>query len=98
MLHPLTQPPYAFKYRDKDPRAGLLPDEPYFFLRARDRLSIDAVEAYKDALKQRSDELFAAQKYDEAAEVFKQARGIQVVLSKWLDWQDDNKQHMKFPD
>lgn len=39
---------YMWKYQNVNPLAKLRPHEPYFFLRAQDQLSPEAVSAYAD--------------------------------------------------
>ena len=89
---------YIFKYRNVNPLEKLRDGEPYFFLRAQDKLSPEAVEAYSNLLKRESDKARSEGNGELADSLLKQALGVLAVVNKFMDWQDDNAQYVKMPD
>jgi hypothetical protein len=91
-----TPKDYTFKY-DKKPfkvRDG----EPWFVVRAQDKLSPETIQFYADLLKRESDKAFASGDETKGNELLKQALGVIRVASAFTDWQLDNKELVKLPD
>jgi len=95
-----TPKDYAFKYdvRQVDPLSKLREGEPWFFLRAQDRLSGKTLQCYADLLKQESEAAAARGESQLADELLKQALGMIKVCNAFLDWQLANPELVKLPD
>lgn len=86
------------KYEGRNPLEKLREGEPYFFLRAQDKLSTEAIRAYGNELKRESDKAFAVGDNATAKNLFKQSLEMFRVIERFMDWQDDNEQFVKLPD
>ncbi len=89
---------YTMKYQGKNPLEKLRDGEPYFFVRAQDKLGPEAVQAYADLLKRESDKAYRDNDDARAGELLKQALGVLRVAHIFADWQADNQQFVKMPD
>lgn len=91
---------YAFKYEGKNPFDKLRPGEPYFFIRAQDKFSLDALIGYRDALRTEADSVATQndQEFDAYKEKMKQAISISIIIKAFMDWQEDNPALVKVPD
>ena len=89
---------YTMKYESVNPLEKLHSGEPYFFLRAQDRLSLVAIYAYRDALKEASARAFIDGTQHESDELIKGALGVLRVIEKFYEWQDANPDKVKLPD
>jgi hypothetical protein len=77
---------------------NLHPGEPWFYLRAQDKLSVEIVMEYSRLLegeswkaRGRGDEALARSLSDQSTQVAQAAH-------KFLDWQEDNPDKVKLPD
>jgi hypothetical protein len=93
-----TPKDYTFKYQGKNPLEKLREGEPYFFLRAQDKLSPDAIRAYAEALRKACGEAWGRGEQEKGNELMKQALGVLKVVEVFMDWQDANEQFVKLPD
>jgi hypothetical protein len=86
------------KYADVNPLTKLHPDEPWFFIRAQDKLSIDAVRHYSHLLEEESKK--ALGRGEDALSQSLMADSIQVIgfAHKFLDWQEEHPEFVKLPD
>jgi len=89
---------YTFKYNSKNPFDKLHDDEPWFFIRAQDKLSVDAVRHYAHLLKKESEQAFRDGDEARSNELLKQSLGVLRVASTFNDWQSDHKELVKLPD
>lgn len=87
-----------FKYHEKNPLEKLHEGEPFFFLRAQDRLAPDAVRAYADLLKRESDKASAEGDQVRADGLLKQSLGVLRAARAFMEWQVDNPSMVKLPD
>jgi len=86
------------KYEGINPLERLHPNEPWFFIRAQDKLSVEIVMEYSRLLegeswkaRGRGDEALARSLSDQSTQVAQAAH-------KFLDWQEDNPDKVKLPD
>ena len=89
---------YTFKYQGKNPLEKLRPNEPYFFLRAQDKLSTDAVMGYANLLKEASERAYCAGDERLSNDLLKQALGVLRVVGVFATWQSDHPGFVKLPD
>jgi hypothetical protein len=89
---------YTMKYAGKNPMEKLHPGEPYFFIRAQDRLSLDALQHYASLLKMQSDLVRNCGQDEKADELLKQSLGVLNVANFFIDWQEDHRDLVKLPD
>lgn len=89
---------YTFKYQGTNPLEKLRDGEPYFFIRAQDKLGPEAVQAYADLLQREANRAFGEGKEELSDTLRKQALGVLRVASVFMDWQHDNQQFVKIPD
>lgn len=86
------------KYADVNPLTKLHPGEPYFFIRAQDKLSVDAVFAYSKLL-----QIEANKAIGQGDEILANSLSLDAVqvasfAHKFLDWQEKNPDKVKLPD
>ena len=86
------------KYADVNPLTKLNPGEPYFFIRAQDKLSVDAVIEYSHLLRRESNRAILRNDYSLSDSLDKQAREVLTFAEKFVDWQTNNSDLVKYPD
>jgi hypothetical protein len=86
------------KYADVNPLTRLNPGEPFFFIRAQDKLSVDAVVEYSHLLRRESNKAIVRNDYDVSDSLKKQADEVLEYAEKFVDWQRENNDLVKFPD
>lgn len=102
------------KYGEGEPTAKLRPNEPYFFLRAQDALSIAALRAYAGELRQQAlmldaehvhlwedtDPSPATAALDAATSerLKRQARDVDAIVAHFEAWQANHPEAVKLPD
>ena len=70
-----------FKYQDRNPFEGLLPGEPWFFMRARDILSVDTLRHYGMMCR--------------ILRLEQNAKEIEALVGVFSEWQEKN--HAQLP-
>ena len=90
--------PKTPKYANENPLDRLNHGEPYFFIRAQDRLSVQAVIEYSQLLRYESVTAHANEDYDLSDSLNKQADEVLEFAQKFKDWQKENPEKVKFPD
>ena len=86
------------KYQDVNPLSKLHEGEPFFFLRAQDRLSSDTVIAYSKLLQIESNSAAQRGEDDLALSLANDACRVMCFAHKFLDWQQANPDKVKLPD
>ena len=86
------------KYADVNPLDRLHPGEPYFFIRAQDRLSVEAVFAYSRLLQVEADKAHARGDDILAQSLMQQCADVANFAHRFLDWQEENRDKVKLPD
>lgn len=86
------------KYEGINPFAKLHPNEPWFFLRAQDRLSVDTVIAYSKLLQIESNSAAQRGEDDLALSLANDACQVMCFAHKFVDWQQANPDKVKLPD
>lgn len=89
---------FIFKYAGKNPLEKLRDGEPYFFIRAQDKVAGEAVAAYADLIKRESEKAQADGNLGLADNLLKQSLGAMSVAHRILDWQMDHPEFVKLPD
>jgi hypothetical protein len=88
----------TFKYQGTNPLQRLHPGEPYFFIRAQDRLSTAAVIEYSHLLRHESVNASLRGDYDLSDSLSKQADEVLEFAQRFKDWQEKNSDLVKYPD
>lgn len=86
------------KYTDINPITKLNPGEPWFFIRGQDKLSPAAVIAYSQLLKKEANKALIRREFDLADSLFEQSDDVLAFATKFMDWQEENPDLVKFPD
>lgn len=86
------------KYQHENPLQRLNPGEPYFFVRAQDKLSVDAVTEYSYLLRREANKASVREEYDLSDSLAKQADEVLEYAEKFKDWQRENNDLVKYPD
>ncbi len=86
------------KYAGINPLERLHPGEPYFFIRAQDKLSVDAVTEYSYLLRREANKAAVRDEYDLSDSLNKQADEVLEYAEKFRDWQRENNDLVKLPD
>jgi len=86
------------EYQDLNPIKQLHPGEPFFFIRAQDKLSVDAVIAYGRILQREANKAALAEDKDLHATLSEQSAEVMMYAHKFMDWQEENSEKVKFPD
>ncbi len=86
------------KYDGINPLERLHPDEPWFFVRGQDRLSVEAVRAYSVILQYESDKAFVRGEKELGESLLAQSGEVSLFAHKFLDWQEANEDLVKYPD
>jgi hypothetical protein len=86
------------KYAGQNPLTRLHPNEPYFFIRAQDKLSVDAVIEYSHLLRRESNRAMLRNDYDLSDSLNKQAEEVLAFAQTFADWQQNNSDLVKLPD
>ena len=86
------------KYSGINPIERLHKGEPYFFIRAQDRLSTAAVIEYSHLLRHESLNASLRGAYDLSDSLNKQADEVLEFAQRFKDWQRNNSDLVKYPD
>jgi hypothetical protein len=92
------------KYADINPLTKLHPGEPYFFVRAQDRLSVEAVKHYAVLLQEVSERVLDDKDLDGdeamslALTLEDQAAQVADFALQFIEWQKANPDKVKLPD
>ena len=86
------------KYEGINPLERLHPGEPYFFIRAQDKLSVDAVIAYSKLLQIESNSAAHRGEDELAISLSKSAIDVIQFAHQFFDWQQANPEKVKLPD
>ncbi len=89
------------KYTGINPLDRLHPGEPYFFIRAQDRFSVEAIYDYALLLKNEARALVARGGDDDcilASKLIQQMVEIRSFADVFSAWQKDNPDKVKYPD
>jgi plasmid maintenance system antidote protein VapI len=96
--------PKTGKYANENPLLRLHKGEPYFFIRAQDRLSVQAVRQYAVLLQQLSEwverdkNLTEEEAINLASSLDEQADEVAHFAAQFSDWQKENPDKVKYPD
>lgn len=90
--------PREAKYKGENPLTRLHEGEPFFFIRAQDKFSVEAVMAYAKIVQKASDE--AAVRGDEELSHKLAEDSTEVIFhcNRFLDWREANPDLVKIPD
>ena len=86
------------KYDGINPLESLNPEEPWFFIRAQDKLSVDAVIEYSHLLRREANKASMRNEYDLSDSLTKQAAEVLEFAQDFADWQKENNDLVKYPD
>ena len=86
------------KYAGINPLERLHKCEPYFFIRAQDRLSTAAVIEYSHLLRHESVNASLRGDNDLSDSLNKQADEVLAYAQDFKDWQEKNSDLVKYPD
>lgn len=86
------------KYAGINPLERLHPGEPYFFIRAQDRLSVAAVIEYSHLLRHESVNSSLRGDNELSDSLSKQADEVLEFAQTFADWQRNNSDLVKYPD
>lgn len=86
------------KYEGINPLQRLHEGEPFFFIMARDKLSVAAVIEYSHLLRHESVNSSLRGDYDLSDSLNKQADEVLEFAQKFKDWQENNSDLVKYPD
>jgi hypothetical protein len=88
----------APKYQGINPLERLHPGEPYFFIRAQDKLSVAAVVEYSHLLRHESVNSSLRGDKDLSDSLDKQADEVLAYAQRFKAWQQENPDKVKYPD
>jgi hypothetical protein len=86
------------KYEGVNPLERLHPNEPWFFIRAQDKLSTDAVVAYSHLLQRESNRAILRGEHELAQSLERDAAEVVSFAHRFMDWQEANPDKVKLPD
>ena len=86
------------KYAGINPLQRLHEGEPYFFIRAQDKLSVLAVIEYSHLLRHESVNASLRGDHDLSDSLSKQADEVLEFARMFKDWQENNSDLVKYPD
>jgi hypothetical protein len=86
------------KYDGINPLERLQINEPWFFIRAQDKLSVDAVTEYSYLLRREANRASVREEYDLSDSLNKQADEVLEYAEKFKEWQRNNNDLVKFSD
>lgn len=86
------------EYQNLNPIKQLHPGEPFFFIRAQDKLSVDAVINYSHLLSREANRALLAGDKELHDTLAEQSAEVVLYAHKFMDWQDANPDKIKFPD
>ena len=86
------------KYQNVNPIQRVHPGEPWFFIRAQDRLSTAAVIEYSHLLRHESVNSSLRGDHDLSDSLSKQADEVLEFAQKFKEWQQNNSDLVKYPD
>ena len=86
------------KYKGIKPLERLHEGEPYFFIRAQDRLSPSAVVAYSELLQGEAEKAYLKNDIRLWESLSDQASQVAGFAREFLEWQKDHPEFVKLPD
>lgn len=92
------------KYEGINPFEKLHPGEPWFFIRAQDRLSVEAVKRYAALLQETADQVaedgsLGPERSEELAMALDdQASEVAEFAFRFAEWQKQHPEKVKYPD
>lgn len=86
------------KYQDENPLLRLHKDEPYFFLRGQDRLSVETIMEYSRLLERESWKARGEGNEVLARSLSDQSTQVAIYAHSFMDWQEANPNKVKLPD
>jgi hypothetical protein len=86
------------KYQNVNPIQRVHPGEPWFFIRAQDKLSVDAVREYSYLLRREANRAAVRDEYDLSDSLSKQADEVMEYVENFVEWQKENSDLVKYPD
>ena len=86
------------KYKGINPLERLHEGEPYFFIRAQDRLSPSAVVAYSELLQGEAEKAYLKNDIRLWESLSDQASQVAGFAREFLEWQKDHPEFVKLPD
>jgi hypothetical protein len=86
------------KYEGINPLERLHPDEPWFFIRAQDRLSPSAVVAYSELLQGEAEKAYMKDDIRLWESLSDQATQVAGFARQFIDWQKEHPEFVKLPD
>ena len=86
------------KYQGINPLERLHPNEPWFFIRAQDKLSVAAVIEYSHLLRHESVNSSLRGDNELSDSLSKQADEVLEFAQTFADWQRNNSDLVKYPD
>jgi hypothetical protein len=86
------------KYAGQNPLDRLHEGEPFFFIRAQDKLSVAAVIEYSHLLRYESIIASSNEHYALSDSLNKQADEVLEFAQKFKEWQESNSDLLKYPD
>ena len=86
------------KYQDVNPLTKLHPGEPFFFIRAQDKLSVEAVSAYSYILQREANKAVLRGETVLAQTLQRDVNDVICCAHRFLNWQEENPDKVKLPD
>jgi hypothetical protein len=86
------------KYYGINPLEKLHPDEPFFFIRAQDKLSVSAVLGYSELLQREADKAYQSGDIRLWESLSDQAAQVANYSRQFLEWQIVHPEFVKLPD
>ena len=86
------------KYAGINPLERLHKGEPFFFIRAQDKLSVSAVIEYSHLLRYASTNAALGNDQDLSYSLKKQADEVLSYAQRFKAWQQENPDKVKYPD
>jgi len=86
------------KYQGVNPLERLHPDEPWFFIRAQDRLSPSAVVAYSELLQAEAEKAYLKDDIRLWESLSDQATQVAGFARQFIEWQQEHPEFVKLPD
>jgi hypothetical protein len=88
----------APKYEGINPLDRLHVGEPFFFIRAQDRLSVDAVVAYSHLLQKEANKAILRGDHILAESLQQDVNDVVYQAHRFMDWQEEHPDKVKLPD
>jgi len=86
------------KYAGINPLERLHEGEPYFFIRAQDKLSISAVLGYSELLQREADKAYQSGDIRQWESLSDQSAQVANYSRQFLEWQRAHPEFVKLPD